>query len=179
MNVKQRKIKLQQRQRPQIGPIEESEKVVFGYTVIFHIIKTIKRITGVLVYLYIMGISTNIMPTRWYFNVLWGIIFILCIIGMFKYGEFGRIYKNDIYIERNRIYYHYIIQMRYTTSGEYLMIDAIKRVKVKWNKIVIWGDIINMYTGKLIPQKKKLVFPKSIKNVDEFIHFAKSQVVAE
>jgi hypothetical protein len=183
MNAKQRKIELQQKQKPRtkLYPVNEA-KNVFSYTIGFHIMKTIKRIIGVIGCLYFMGISTDIhaeLSSSWYFTVLWMIAIISSIIGIFKFGELGRVYKDDIYIENNRIFYHYIIKLKQTTDGNWFAIDVIKRVEVKWNKIVIWGDIINMYTGKLIPQKKKLVFPKSIKNVDEFIRFAKSQVVAE
>lgn len=181
MNQKQRKIKLQHRQRPKSEPIKDNA-IYFGYTKGYIIWRKIMQyvapifFAGVLAIIVFYSIE---LPDYWYYTILSISAVGLCIYGMFRYGKPGRIFKhNDVYIKDNKIYYSTLMRTNYGYGGDTFVISSVKKVKVKWNKIIIYGEGTNeaaWYKNRFT----KLVFPKALENVDEFIRMAESLIGKE
>jgi hypothetical protein len=107
-------------------------------------------------------------------KILWLIFLLTLVVFLLRYG-INRIYGNDIQIQNNQILYNVAYGGYRGYSSSCFVFQLIDNVEVKRNKIVIHGRIVEESRyGRTL---KKMVFPKEIENVDEFIQIAQSMVV--
>jgi hypothetical protein len=101
------------------------------------------------------------------FAGLLGAIYMLTLVALLLRYGINRIYGDDIQIRSNQIYYNVAYRGSRGYCSSCFVFQLIDKVEVKRNKIVIHGRIVEESRyGRTL---KKMVFPKEIENVDEFI----------
>lgn len=106
-------------------------------------------------------------------KILWLIFLLTLVVFLFKYGM-NQVYGNDIQIQNNQIFYNVAFRGYRGYFFGYFVFQRIDKVEVKRNKIIIYGRIVvERGYGRVF---KKMVLPKEIENVDEFIRIAQSMV---